>query len=99
MTDEKKPRGTLIRELAWLYMQRVLILLCFAGLWWAAVRFGLADKFFISTPLDVIQFLFSNFWKEIVPNAVDTLRAMLIAFVLSSVAGMLSGLALVELPR
>jgi ABC-type nitrate/sulfonate/bicarbonate transport system permease component len=99
MTDEKKPRGALIRELAWLYMERVLILFCFAGLWWAAVRFGLADKFFVSTPLDVIHFLFANFWKEIVPNAVDTLRAMLIAFALSSVAGVLSGLALVELPR
>lgn len=99
MTEEKKTRMTMFRELAWLYAGRVLIFFAFGGIWWIAVRFGMADKFFVSTPPEIAHFLFANFWKEIVPNAADTLRAMLIAFVLSGAAGVLSGLALVELPR
>ena len=71
----------------------------FAGLWWTAVQFKWVDKFFVSSPDDVIRFLLSAFRKEIIPNAINTLFATLIAFVLSGVLGVLAGLILFELPK
>lgn len=91
-------RATAIRNLARLYAGRLLILFGFAAAWWAAVRLGLADKFFISTPVDVVNFLVTDFSSQIVPNALNTLLATLIAFVLSGVTGVLAGLFLVEFP-
>ena len=74
------------------------IFLSFGLAWWAAVHFGLADKFFVSTPWEVAKFLAAHFTGQVVPNAVDTLLATLVAFVLSGVTGVLAGLVLVELP-
>ena len=88
-----------MRELLWLYSGRVLILLGFAAVWWVAVQLKWLDKFFVSSPDDVVLFLISSFLKEIVPNARNTLFATLIAFVLSGVAGVLAGLLLFELPK
>jgi len=46
----------------------------------------------------VIDFLVTHFTSQIVPNALNTLLATLIAFVLSGAFGVLAGLLLVELP-
>jgi NitT/TauT family transport system permease protein len=81
-----------------LHLGRLCILAGFCVLWSAAVRAGFADKFFISSPEDVGQFLVAGFWKEVVPNASETLLATLIAFALSAVAGVLVGLVFVEVP-
>lgn len=86
-------------SLALLYAGRLAILAGLCGVWWGAVRLGLADKFFVSSPDDVARFLYASFWKEIVPNATNTLLATLTAFSLSAVAGVLVGLLLVEVPR
>ena len=92
-------RRKAIGEAIWLYAGRLLILLGFAGLWWIAVQLKWVDKFFVSSPDDVIRFLLSAFRKEIIPNAINTLFATLIAFVLSGVFGVLAGLILFELPK
>ncbi len=81
-----------------LYAGRLAILAAFCVIWWGAVRLRLVDKFFVSTPLDVVNFLMTHFTSQIVPNALNTLLATLIAFVLSGVSGVLAGLVLVELP-
>jgi NitT/TauT family transport system permease protein len=85
-------------KLLTLYLGRLAIFVAFCAIWWAAVRFGLVDKFFLSTPQDVGKFLVENFRGQIIPNAQNTLLATLIAFVLSGVTGVLAGLLLVELP-
>jgi NitT/TauT family transport system permease protein len=46
----------------------------------------------------VIAFLFATFWRELVPNTLATLLATLIAFSLSGIVGIFTGLLLVELP-
>ena len=46
----------------------------------------------------MVNFLVTHFTSQIVPNALNTLLATLIAFVLSGVSGVLAGLVLVELP-
>ncbi len=95
------PRGKAgaVGSVVLLYIGRALIFAGFCAVWWAAVQFGFADKFFISSPNDVASFLASSFWKEIVPNALETLLATLVAFVLSAIAGILAGLLFVEVPR
>lgn len=98
MRASARRRGAVIETL-WLYAGRTLILLGFGFVWWLLVQFKLMDKFFVSSPDDVMRFLFANFTKEIIPNALNTLLAMLIAFVLSGLAGVLAGLVLFELPR
>src|SRR5579864_3080534 len=90
--------GAKKRELLTLYAGRLAILLGFCLVWWGVVRLGWVDKFFISAPLTVVDFLVTHFTKQIVPNAINTLFATLIAFVLSGVGGVLAGLLLVELP-
>lgn len=92
-------RRRALGEAIWLYTGRLLILLGFAGLWWIAVQLKWVDKFFVSSPDDVIRFLASSFTKEIIPNARNTLFATLIAFVLSGICGVLAGLILFELPK
>lgn len=92
-------RKSTIRDAFWLYTGRLLILLGFAAVWWIAVYFKWMDKFFVSSPDDVVRFLISSFTKEIIPNARNTLFATLIAFVLSGVFGVLAGLILFELPK
>lgn len=92
-------RGAAVREVLWRHFARILILLSFAAAWWLVVHFKWMDRFFISSPDDVVRFLIASFTKEIVPNAVNTLFATLIAFVLSGVCGVLAGLALFEFPR
>ena len=91
--------GSALRETLGLYVGRLLIFLGFGLVWWAAVKFKLLDKFFVSSPDAIAVFLFESFVKEIIPNWHATLLATLIAFVLSGVAGVLAGLALYELPR
>ena len=93
-----EPLGARLQRLAVLYAKRLAIFAAFAAIWWGAVRGGLVDKFFVSSPEDVAIFLVAQFGKEIVPNAIDTLIATLIAFTLSAVAGVLGGLLLVEFP-
>lgn len=83
---------------AGLFVSRLLIAVAFVTVWWAAVRFGVVDSLFVGTPYSAMRYLVDNFWTELVPNALDTLYATLIAFVLSSVCGVLGGFALVEFP-
>lgn len=97
MTEARK-QGSKLAELTRLYVGRLLIFCIALAVWWATVYFGFVDKFFISTPLDVGKFLYETFSTEIVPHTVNTITAMLVAFALSSVAGVLAGLLLVELP-
>lgn len=87
------------------WVQRIKLLLgriaIGAGLcviWWAAVRYGLIDKFFVSSPDDVVRFLIANFRHQVLPHAIDSLIATLTAFALSGVFGIAAGLLLVELP-
>jgi len=86
------------RGLLALYAGRLAIFAGFCLIWWGVVRLGWVDKFFVSTPLAVVDFLVSHFTSQIVPNALNTLLATLVAFVLSAVFGVLAGLLLVELP-
>jgi len=86
------------RSLLGLYAGRLAILAAFCVVWWGVVRIGWVGSLFVSTPLAVADFLMGNFTKLIVPNAIDTLFATLIAFALSGVCGVLAGLLLVELP-
>ena len=86
--------GTLIK----INLERLAIIVAIGMIWWALVYFKFVDKLFVSTPLDVIEFLFDDFTKEIIPNAINTIAAMLISFALSSVIGIFAGLLLVELP-
>jgi NitT/TauT family transport system permease protein len=92
-------RKAALWDVFWRHTGRLLILLGFAAIWWIAVHFKWMDKFFISSPDDVVRFLIANFVKEIVPNARNTLFATLIAFALSGIAGVLAGLTLFEFPR
>ena len=91
--------GSKGRGLLRLYAGRLAIFAAFCFVWWGVVRLGWVDKFFISTPGAVMDFLIENFAKEIVPHATNTFIAMLTAFVLSGVVGILAGLLLVEFPR
>jgi NitT/TauT family transport system permease protein len=93
METEARKRG-----LVGLYAGRLAIFAAFCVIWWGAVRLGWVDKFFVSTPVDIANFLVANFRAQIIPNALNTLLATLIAFGLSGVTGVLAGLLLVELP-
>lgn len=95
----KARRKGAMRDALWLYTGRLLILLGFAGVWWLAVYLKWMDKFFVSSPDAVVLFLISSFNKEVIPNALNTLFAMLIAFTLSGIAGVLAGLLLFEFPK
>lgn len=95
----KVRRRNAIRTTLTLYIGRLLILLVFSGVWWLAVAMKWMDKFFVSSPDAVVMFLISSFTKEIIPNALNTLLAMLIAFVLSGIMGVFAGLMLFEFPR
>lgn len=92
-------RKGIIRNAFLLYSGRLLILLGFAAVWWTVVYFKWMDKFFVSSPDDVVRFLISSSAKEIIPNARNTLFATLIAFALSGIAGVLAGLVLFEFPK
>lgn len=81
-----------------LYAGRLCIGLGFCALWWALVRFGIIPVFFISTPDAVARYLWNNLGGELLSNGLDTLSAMLIAFALSGVTGIMGGLLLVEVP-
>jgi NitT/TauT family transport system permease protein len=92
-------RKTALRDAFWLYTGRLLILLGFAAIWYIAVKLKWLDKFFVSSPDEIVRFLVSSFTKEIIPNARNTLFATLIAFGLSGVCGVLAGLLLFEFPK
>lgn len=81
-----------------LYVGRAMIFGALAAIWSAVGHLGLVDRLFISSPENVAMFLFSDISNEIVPNALSTLTATLVAFALSGVTGVLAGLVLVELP-
>lgn len=81
-----------------LYGMRLLVALALIAVWATIVELGWVDRFFVSTPKDIGEFLISTFTAEIYPNAVDTLLATVIAFALSGVAGIFAGLMLVEFP-
>jgi NitT/TauT family transport system permease protein len=81
-----------------LYPGRILIGIGVCIVWWLLVRFRIADPFFVGSPDAVIVYIYENFTKEIFRHGVSTLSATLIAFSLSGVVGILSGLLLVEFP-
>lgn len=81
-----------------LYVGRAMIFGALVATWSAVGHLGLVDRLFISSPENVAMFLFSDFSNEIVPNALSTLIATLVAFALSGVTGVLAGLVLVEIP-
>lgn len=95
-SPEGRARGK--SDLLGLYIGRVAILAVFTVIWWALVRFGVVDRLFVGTPYLAGDYLVENFSKEIVFNALVTLGATLIAFVLSGIFGVLGGLALIEFP-
>lgn len=97
--DARQKRRQALQDAAMLMVIRIAILAGFAAVWWLAVRIGWLDRFFFGSPDDVAKFLYLNFVGEILPNAVSTLIAMMIAFVLSGVVGVAAGLLLFELPR
>lgn len=99
---QSKPPGTLRRRLIQqvaLYGNRLLVALVLIAVWTAAVEFGLVDKFFVSTPKEIGAYLVMSFKAELLPHALDTLLATLIAFALSTVGGVFGGLVLVECAR
>jgi NitT/TauT family transport system permease protein len=85
-----------MRTLIALWIGRIAIAALIIVLWWGLVRFAIVDKFLLSSPDDVFRYLIKNFTKEILPNALDTLIATLIAFFFAAVSGMLAGMLLVE---
>lgn len=102
LAESKRVRARRIEaliDMLFLYFNRLLILGGFAGAWWAAVALGWLDRFFFSSPIDIARFLKTQFFVEIMPHALETLLAMLIAFALSGVAGVTAGLVLFEMPR
>ena len=84
--------------LASLWGGRAVLAAIFLAIWWGLVELGWISKFFVSSPPDVVRFLIADFAEEIAANMLNTLFAMLIAFGLSGVVGLLLGLLLVELP-
>jgi len=103
-SPEEQSEATRARRMAavvgtlYLYLNRLLIFGVFAFAWWAAVELRWIDRFFFSSPVDIARFLRDQFVVEILPNSLDTLLAMLIAFALSGLAGVAAGLLLFELP-
>lgn len=81
-----------------LQLGRLAIGVGFCLLWWSAVRFGLISAFHVSTPDAVALYLVRAVPGELVPHIGATLAAMLSAFVLSAVLGIVGGLVLVEFP-
>ena len=79
-----------------LFIQRVIVLGIFCLVWYGAVEFGYVNRLFVSSPDDVVRFLISNFSSEILPNAVETITATLMAFFLSGISGIAIGLLLYE---
>src|SRR5690606_28474539 len=59
---------------------------------------GLIAPFFVSSPDAVALYLWNNLTGEVLTHGIDTLIAMLIAFALSGIFGVLAGLLLVEAP-
>lgn len=92
-----------IKRMVWakraqLLLGRIAIGVGICVIWWAAVRSGLIDKFFVSSPDDVGRFLIDNFAHQLLPHAIDSLIATLTAFALSGICGIGTGLLLVEVP-
>jgi len=81
-----------------LFAGRLAIAAAIVVIWWSAVRYGLIDKFFISSPDDVARFLVTNFVSQVLPHAINSLTATLVAFSLSGIVGIGTGLLLVEVP-
>ena len=80
-------------------LARVAVIGTFLALWQGAVSFGLIDSFWVSSPVLVSKEL----WQEIVSGQLVTDVAMtifeaLIAFVISSILGIASGLLLARSP-
>ncbi|MGE0153514.1 MAG: ABC transporter permease [Reyranellaceae bacterium] len=94
----RQQRRLALRDAAVLLCIRVAILAGFGAVWWFAVQVGWLDRFFFGSPDDVAKFLYTSFIGEILPNAVSTLTAMMIAFALSGIVGVAAGLLLFELP-
>jgi len=86
------------RYILGLYIGRIGILVGVVVIWWALVSAGVLSTLDVGSPYLVGQYVVEQFWREIVPNALDTLWATLIAFALSGVFGVLGGYALVEFP-
>jgi NitT/TauT family transport system permease protein len=97
-TMPQKKSGKKCYALLRLYIGRLLIGAAFCAVWWALVEFGVVPAFFVSSPDAVALYLWGNLGGELVTHGIDTLMAMLVAFVLSGVLGILAGLLLVEVP-
>jgi NitT/TauT family transport system permease protein len=74
---------------------RTIFLVVFLALWQSAVGAGLANAAFISTPISIVESLWSLcFDGELWPNLATTVVEIIIAFVLSAVFGIGSAVVL-----
>ena len=74
---------------------RILFLLLFLGAWQAAAAAGIVDPAFVSTPIDILRALWLLIVEGLlVPNLATTLIEIVLAFVLSVVAGVASAVVL-----
>jgi len=80
-----------------LNLGRLAIGAAFCFVWWALVAGGVVSAFHVSTPGAVAAYLI-HAPKELLPHTAATLGAMMSAFGLAAVCGILGGLLLVEVP-
>ena len=78
---------------------RLIVVAAFLAVWQASVAVGLIDAFWISSPLLV----FHEFWRQLasgdlINDVAITISEAMIAFVVSSVLGVLAGLLLARSP-
>jgi NitT/TauT family transport system permease protein len=96
---EAPPREQATKEAISLNLGRLFIAAVFCAMWWLCVKTGFVSEFHISSPQAVAKYLLEAIPGELIPHGFSTLSAMLMAFTLSSVMGILCGLLLVEMPR
>jgi NitT/TauT family transport system permease protein len=78
-----------------LFALRLACLVLLLALWQGAVAAGLASAAFVSTPLSVLASLSRLAWGgQLLPNLATTLLEIMLAFVLSVVAGIASAVVL-----
>lgn len=95
LAAEPDPRARYRRVL----VARLVVVAAFLGIWQATVAIGLVDAFWISTPLLVIEELWSEIASgELFGDVAITVFEALIAFVISSVLGIVAGLLLARSP-
>lgn len=83
-----------------LWLWRILSLLVFGAIWEGMSRSGLINPLFIGNPIGILDFLFRGLFgsQQMLVHLAATLTGTLAAFVLGSVAGILTGLLFVTYP-